>query len=148
MKKKMLKIFVSVFVIVVLCAAFAGCERGGDTSRFAIEKAEFVTTYDVVTMTREISEKHPDRTSGSEAETTQGGGDYDVLAAGGAGGYAQNDYIFLNEYVAPKMNAMGYLGGIEQFRFRRFQAQRRLQRSVDKGGGRREQGRDMDRRGI
>ena len=117
MKKKMLKIFVSVFVIVVLCAAFAGCERGGDTSRFAIEKVEFDTTYDVVTMTREISEKHPDRTSGSEAETTQGGGDYDVLAAGGAGGYAQNDYIFLNEYVAPKMNAMGYLGGIEQFRF-------------------------------
>ena len=117
MKKKMLKIFVSVFVIVVLCAAFAGCERGGDTSRFAIEEAEFVTTYDVVTMTREISEKHPDRTSGSEAETTQGGGDYDVLAAGGAGGYAQNDYIFLNEYVAPKMSAMGYLGGIEQFRF-------------------------------
>ena len=117
MKKRMLKIFASVFVIVVLCAVFAGCERGGDTSRYAIEKAEFVTTYDVVTMTREISEKYPDRTSGSEAETTQGGGDYDVLAAGGTGGYAQNDYIFLNEYVAPKMSAMGYLGGIEQFRF-------------------------------
>lgn len=117
MKKRTLKIFTSVFVIVALCAVFAGCERGGDTSRFAIEEAEFVTTYDVVTMTREISEKHPDRTSGSEAEMTQGGGDYDVLAAGDAGGYAQNDYIFLKEYVAPKMNAMGYLGGIEQFRF-------------------------------
>ena len=117
MKKKMLKIFVSVFVIVVLCAAFTGCERGGDTSRFAIEKAEFVTTYDVVTMTKEISERYPNRTSGSEAEASQGGGDYDILASSGAGGYAQNDYIFLNEYVAPKMAAMGYLGGIEQVRF-------------------------------
>ena len=61
MKEKMLKIFVSVFVIVVLSAAFAGCERGGDTSRFAIGEGEFDTTYDVVTRTGEISEKHTDR---------------------------------------------------------------------------------------
>ena len=115
--KRFFGIFVSVLIIVALSVVFVGCERGGNLSRYTIEKVEFDTTYDVVTMTREISEKHPDRTSGSEAETTQGGGDYDVLAAGGAGGYAQNDYIFLNEYVAPKMSAMGYLGGIEQFRF-------------------------------
>ena len=112
--KRFFGIFVSVLIIVAL---FVGCERGGDLSRYTIEEVAFDTTYDVVSMTKEISERYPNRTSGSEAEASQGGGDYDVLAAGGEGGYAQNDYIFLNEYVAPKMSAMGYLGGIEQFRF-------------------------------
>lgn len=115
--KRFFGIFVSVLIIVALSVVFVGCERGGDLSRYTIEEVAFDTTYDVVTMTKEISERYPNRTSGSETETTQGGGDYDVLAAGGEGGYAQNDYIFLNEYVAPKMSAMGYLGGIEQFRF-------------------------------
>ena len=115
--KRFFGIFVSVLIIVALSVVFVGCERGGDLSRYTIEEVAFDTTCDVVSMTKEISERYPNRTSGSEAETTQGGGDYDVLAAGGEGGYAQNDYIFLNEYVAPKMSAMGYLGGIEQFRF-------------------------------
>ncbi|HIU97348.1 MAG TPA: hypothetical protein IAB15_02535 [Candidatus Ornithoclostridium faecigallinarum] len=115
--KRFFGIFVSVLIIVALCVVFVGCERGGDLSRYTIEEVAFDTTYDVVSMTKEISERYPNRTSGSEAEASQGGGDYDVLAAGGEGGYAQNDYIFLNEYVAPKMSAMGYLGGIEQFRF-------------------------------
>ena len=141
--KRFFGIFVSVLIIAILGVVFVGCERGGDLSRYTIEEVAFDTTYDVVTMTKEISERYPNRTSGSEAETSQGGGDYDILASSGASGYAQNDYNFLNSYVAPKMNAMGYLGGIEQFR-----SQRRLQRSVDKGGGRREQGRDLDRRGI
>ena len=104
-------------IIVALSVVFVGCERGGNLSRYTIEEVAFDTTNDVVTMTREISEKHPNRTSGSEAEASQGGGDYDILASSGASGYAQNDYNFLNKYVAPKMAAMGYLGGIEQFRF-------------------------------
>ena len=116
--KRFFGIFVSVLIIVALSVVFVGCERGGDTSRFAIEEVEFDTTYDVVTMTKEISERYPNRTSGSEAEASQGGGDYDILASSGASGYAQNDYYFLNKYVAPKMAAMGYLGCIiEEFRF-------------------------------
>ena len=135
----------SVLIIVALSVVFVGCERGGNLSRYTIEEVAFDTTYDVVTMTREISARYPNRTSGSEAEASQGGGDYDILASSDAGGYAQNDYIFLNEYVAPKMAVMGYL---LHRHVRRLEVQVRIQRRLGKGGDRREQGRDLDCRGI
>ena len=131
MKNKMVKIFVSVFAIVTLCFLFAGCERGGDTSRYAIEAIEFETSLDVVKMTEEISEEYPVRTSGSVSEKQPGGGEYEETISVASASTIANDRIFLDEYIGKKMGEMGYSGKIEEFEFNDVYDQSRLKKGYN-----------------